>query len=129
MVATTQHKEGVFIMTHQFTPGFSTLAEEITCDRLPIEGSMPGWPAGSLLRNGPAQFEVGQQKYRHWFDGHISKLGEHFVALTEAPLPIEFDPKTLETVGVIHYDDRVTGQHSTPGRGQLDHQFFGQEQL
>jgi beta,beta-carotene 9',10'-dioxygenase len=69
MVATIQHKEGVFIMTHQFAPGFSTLAEEITCDRLPIEGSVPGWLAGSLLRNGPAQFEVGQQKYRHWFDG------------------------------------------------------------
>ena len=28
---------------------------------------------------------------------NISKLGENFVALTEVPLPVMFDPQTLET--------------------------------
>ena len=167
-------------MTGPFAGGFSTLTEEITADCLPVVGHVPGWLAGSLLRNGPAQFEVGERKYRHWFDGlamlhrfsfqegqvsyanrfiespaytkaretgkisygeyatdpcrsifkrvtsafappelggntnvNISKLGEGFVALTEVPLPIEFDPQTLETVGVIDFDDEVSGLNST----------------
>jgi carotenoid cleavage dioxygenase-like enzyme len=156
------------------------LEQEITCDRLPVEGKVPTWLAGSLLRNGPAQFEVGPHNYRHWFDGlamlhrfsfkngevsytnkflqspaytkakatgqisygefatdpcrsifkrvssvfsapelgsntnvNISKLGERFVALTETPLPIEFDPQTLETVGIIHFNDELVGLNST----------------
>jgi carotenoid cleavage dioxygenase-like enzyme len=56
-------------MSGQFARGFCTLEQEITCDRLPIKGAVPAWMTGSLLRNGPAQFEVGKHKYRHWFDG------------------------------------------------------------
>lgn len=167
-------------MTGPFAGGFSTLTEEITADRLPVEGRVPDWLAGSLLRNGPARFEVGERKYRHWFDGlamlhrfsfqqgqvsyanrfiespaytkaketgkisygeyatdpcrsifkrvtsafsppelgsntnvNISKLGEGFVALTEVPLPIEFDPQTLETAGIIDFDDGLKGLNST----------------
>ncbi|GHO97970.1 15,15' beta carotene dioxygenase [Reticulibacter mediterranei] len=166
-------------MPEQFAQGFTTLKEEIACDSLPVQGSIPTWLEGSLFRTGPAQFEVGQQRYRHWFDGlamlhsfsfqagavsyankflqspaykaaketgkisfgefatdpcrsifqrvasafssesgananvNISKMGEAFVALTEIPLPVEFDSRTLETVGVIHHDDGVAGQHST----------------
>src|SRR5579884_107061 len=149
-------------MTGKFRAGFTTLKEEISLDRLPMRGSVPAWLSGSLLRNGPAQFEVGKQRYRHWFDGlamlhrfsfhegevgyankflqspsykkaresgkisygefatdpcrsifqrvtaafsaesggnanvNISKIGEAFVALTEIPLPIEFDPRSEE---------------------------------
>ena len=35
----------------------------------PVTGSLPPWLSGTLLRNGPAQFEVGKDAYRHWFDG------------------------------------------------------------
>ena len=168
-------------MARQFAQGFSTLTEEMTSDRLPVEGRVPVWLAGSLLRNGPAQFEVGQHKYHHWLDGlamlhrftfnqgqvsyanrfiqspaytkaketgqisygefatdpcrsifkrvtsvfsapelgsntnvNISKLGERFVALTETALPVEFDPQTLETVGVIQFNDGLEGLNSTP---------------
>jgi beta,beta-carotene 9',10'-dioxygenase len=168
-------------MALHYTDGFSSLEQEITCDHLPVTGTLPVWLAGSLFRNGPAKFEVGTQQYRHWFDGlamlhrftfqagnvsyanafvqspaylkakkhgvisyrefatdpcralfkrvtseffpdgpgnntnvSISKLGERFVALTEIPLPIEFDPQTLETIGVIHYNDQIQGQQSTP---------------
>lgn len=163
-----------------YATGFTTLKEEIACDHLPVTGMVPLWLSGSLLRNGPAQFEVGSQKYRHWFDGlamlhrfafnngevsymnkflqtpnykkaretgkisysefatdpcrsifkrvtsafspqdssnagvNISKIGQNFVALTEIPLPVEFDPKTLETLGVLHFNDDVAGQHCTP---------------
>jgi carotenoid cleavage dioxygenase-like enzyme len=181
LVAITQHKEGVFDMSHQFVHGFSSQTQEITCDCLAVKGSVPQWLSGNLLRNGPAQFEVGPQQFRHWFDGlamlhrfsfhqgevsyankflqspafstaqktgkisyaefatdpcrsifkrvtsafsppelgsnanvNISKMGESFVALTETPLPVTFDPQTLETLGIVHHDDRLAGQHSTP---------------
>jgi carotenoid cleavage dioxygenase-like enzyme len=37
--------------------------------RLPVEGALPGWLAGALLRTGPAKFEAGARGYSHWFDG------------------------------------------------------------
>lgn len=153
--------------------GYSSLEQEIVLDRLPVSGNIPAWLEGSLLRNGPAKFEVGEQSYRHWFDGfsmlhrftfqqgqvsyanrflrsdsyvdsmreqHLSgsafgttdpckaifkktqsalinanvsvdqMVGE-FVAMTEAPVPVRFDPHTLDTLGVFEYDDRLTGHH------------------
>ncbi len=49
--------------------GFQTLDRETTIDRLPVTGTMPAWLGGSLYRNGPAKFEVGRERYAHWFDG------------------------------------------------------------
>jgi carotenoid cleavage dioxygenase-like enzyme len=31
---------------------------------------------------------------------NVARLGERFVAMTETPLPVQFDPETLETAGV-----------------------------
>jgi beta,beta-carotene 9',10'-dioxygenase len=53
----------------------------------------------------------------------VHKLAGRFVALTETPLPVEFDPETLETVGVLEYQDGVEGigtsphPHTDPGSG------------
>lgn len=38
---------------------------------------------------------------------NIAKIAEHFVALTEIPLPVRFDPQTLETLGVLDYQDAL----------------------
>ena len=38
---------------------------------------------------------------------NIAKLTDKFVALYETPLPIQFDPETLETLGVVNYDDKL----------------------
>ena len=51
-----------------FALGFTSLLEETRISDLPVEGRMPRWLAGTLLRNGPALFEVGD-KFNHWFDG------------------------------------------------------------
>jgi beta,beta-carotene 9',10'-dioxygenase len=32
-------------------------------------GSIPDWLTGTLLRVGPARYEWGPDRYRHWFDG------------------------------------------------------------
>jgi beta,beta-carotene 9',10'-dioxygenase len=150
------------------TLGFSTLEREVTVDELALTGALPSWLRGSLLRTGPAKFEAGAQRMRHWFDGlamlhrftiedgrvsygnrflqsrayrtardqeriaysefatdpcrslfkrvqtlfapestlsdnanvNVARLGERFVAMTETPLPVQFDPETLETAGV-----------------------------
>ncbi|XP_034411672.1 beta-carotene oxygenase 1, like [Cyclopterus lumpus] len=34
-----------------------------------VEGSIPSWLQGTLLRNGPGLFSVGSSQYNHWFDG------------------------------------------------------------
>jgi beta,beta-carotene 9',10'-dioxygenase len=49
--------------------GFTTLASETSVEELPVRGLVPAWLTGTLVRNGPAKFEVGDQKYNHWFDG------------------------------------------------------------
>lgn len=51
------------------TAGFDSLERETRVDQLPIEGRLPDWLRGSLLRTGPAKWEVGEQTMRHWFDG------------------------------------------------------------
>ncbi len=158
--------------------GLSTLDDEVTVDELPLSGELPAWLGGSLLRTGPAKFEVGQQRMRHWFDGlamlhrftvghgrvsygnrflesrsykaardqgriafgefatdpcrslfkrvqtlfssdalpdnanvNLVKLGERFIAMTETPLPVQFDGRTLETAGVRPY--RTPGELTT----------------
>jgi beta,beta-carotene 9',10'-dioxygenase len=42
---------------------------EVVLDDVPVHGELPDWLAGSLIRNGPGTFQVGQRRYRHWFDG------------------------------------------------------------
>jgi beta,beta-carotene 9',10'-dioxygenase len=52
-----------------FQLGFGKTENEIQVDRLPIQGKFPEWLHGSLIRNGPGTFHVGDETYRHWFDG------------------------------------------------------------
>lgn len=164
------------------TLGFSTLEREVVLDELPLTGEPPGWLSGSLLRTGPAKFEVGGRSMRHWFDGlamlhrftiergrvsygsrflesrsyraarergrmaygefatdpcrslfkrvqtlfsprslsdalpdnaniNVTRLGERFIAMTETPLSVQFDVRTLQAADVRPY--RVPGQLST----------------
>lgn len=148
--------------------GFQTLESEVTLDSLPVEGEVPAWLAGSLLRTGPAKFEAGERALNHWFDGlamlhrftfaegevsyanrflrsrayaeadengrlgysefatdpcrslyrrvvsafsptlsdngavNVGRVGDDFIAMTETPLPVVFDPRTLDAAGVAH---------------------------
>ncbi len=159
--------------------GFTTLQNEVSVDVLPLQGKVPDWLSGTLIRNGPAKFEVGKQSYNHWFDGlamlhkfsfmngnvsyrnrfirskayknaedtgkisfpefatdpcrsifsrvsamfsshttdntnvNITRVANRFIAMTETPIPVEFDPHTLETVGVIEYNDHISGRLTT----------------
>ncbi len=54
---------------HDLTAGFDSLSDETRVDRLPLEGRLPDWLQGSLVRTAPTKWEVGGQTMRHWFDG------------------------------------------------------------
>ncbi len=159
--------------------GFESLTRERHEPDLSVAGDLPDWLGGTLIRNGPAQFEVGDQDYNHWFDGHamlhafrlengtvgyrnrfletksrqealdegeivrsefatdpcmsifgrvmsvfnpkptdnasinVARLDDQYVALTATPLPVSFDPETLETAGVVDFADDVSVDTST----------------
>lgn len=161
--------------------GFESLREE-TQAPCPVEGTLPSWLHGTLVRTGPAQFEAGGVSMRHWFDGlamlrafrfdgrggrvtyanrflrsttyrrvhedgqltatefatdpcrsifgrvmsmfrgrgltdngnvNVGRLAGQYVARTETPLPVAFDPETLETLGVVDPGERVQGTITT----------------
>jgi carotenoid cleavage dioxygenase-like enzyme len=169
--------------------GFQTLDSELAATPLTVEGNFPPWLAGALLRTGPAKFEVGTSRYRHWFDGlamlhrfafadgavtytnryvdspayrsaqqngrityaefatdpcrslfrrvvtsfqspkfgenvnvNVLKFGDEFLAMSETPLPMVFDPATLETLGVgpsAPGQLTVAHPHQAPLSGEL----------
>lgn len=48
---------------------YRTVQEQVKPVEAQVEGVIPPWLNGSLLRNGPAMYEVGPEAYKHWFDG------------------------------------------------------------
>lgn len=50
------------------THGFGD-SPEVELDDVAVRGIVPDWLEGTLLRNGPGTFQVGERRYRHWFDG------------------------------------------------------------
>ncbi|MFB6270820.1 MAG: carotenoid oxygenase family protein [Halobacterium sp.] len=152
--------------------GFESADTEHDAVGLRVEGDLPDWLDGRLLRNGPGKFETGDgERFAHWFDGLaylrafafsdggvelttrflrtdeyravveegslaagqfgtqaggtlLSRLkdailpastdnanvnvlcaGGDFVALTEVPTQVAFDPETLATRGEWAFDD------------------------
>jgi carotenoid cleavage dioxygenase len=49
--------------------GYASTPPRLDCAELAIEGRWPRELEGTLYRNGPARHEVGDLRYRHWFDG------------------------------------------------------------
>jgi beta,beta-carotene 9',10'-dioxygenase len=50
--------------------GFRSLTQETPEPvQLAVQGELPRWLEGALLRTGPSKFEVGACTYNHWFDG------------------------------------------------------------
>jgi carotenoid cleavage dioxygenase-like enzyme len=148
--------------------GFDSLDQETHLQGLPVSGELPRWLQGSLIRTGPAKWDLGSRTMNHWFDGlamlhrfsfadggvsyasrfletkayravketgeiaysefatdpcrslyqrvtsmfspnltdnpnvNLGKLGERFIAMTETPIPVQFDPDTLAAAGVAY---------------------------
>lgn len=172
--------------------GFHSLTAEQDGYSPTVEGTVPGWLSGTLVRNGPGRFEVGGNRVNHWFDGlamlrryafddgavtysnrflrtrayedamdgrltgqfgtdtrsrwqrlreflgslsppeptdnanvHVARIDGEYVALTETPRRVAFDPETLATRGEFTFEDdlpeHVTAAHlvDDPHREEL----------
>ncbi len=101
----------------KFDQGLTSLEREIEIDHLPVSGKLPLWLSGTLVRNGPAKFEVGTQKYRHWFDGLAMLHGFHLqrgrVFLTSTGFCKANDYKISTAKGKIAYSTFAT-DHAAP---------------
>lgn len=169
---------GAAMFTHfkRHPQAIAELQEELSNVPLQVQGKIPAWLSGSLLRNGPVNVSINGKTNKHWFDGlamlhafsfqdgkvqytnkflrteaykavfeegtldyegfasdpcrslfkrfftwfipdsevplhnanvNIGKLADQYVALTEVPLPVRFDPHTLETLGVLDFQDAL----------------------
>ena len=38
---------------------------------------------------------------------NLARIGERYIAMTETPMPVEFDPETLDTIGHLEYADKL----------------------
>ncbi|MCA9652266.1 MAG: carotenoid oxygenase family protein [Myxococcales bacterium] len=147
---------------------------------LSVEGELPSWLHGDLVRTCPALFEKGPWRARHLFDGlgmlyaftvadgtvryrnrmlrgqqwarieagrgwhaswadgpqrswlrrivqplppstdnanvNVCRVGDDYVAMTETPHQLRFDPRTLQTLGPKRYEDELG-----PGVGMIAH--------
>jgi beta,beta-carotene 9',10'-dioxygenase len=167
--------------TSDYSLGFKEPAGEISVSELPVEGALPSWLSGSLVRLTPTRFEAEGVELNHWFDGqamlhgfginngkvsytnrwlrsrqleamegegriryrefatdpcrsifkrfmtlfkpdgqftdngvvNLTKLGDEYLALTETPLPVRFDPETLRTLGISDWASEIPGLLTT----------------
>jgi carotenoid cleavage dioxygenase-like enzyme len=44
---------------------------------------------------------------------NLARIGERYIAMTETPMPIEFDPETLGTIGHLKYADSLKAHVTT----------------
>jgi beta,beta-carotene 9',10'-dioxygenase len=44
---------------------------------------------------------------------NLVRIGERYIAMTETPMPIQFDPETLETQGALEYADKLKAHVTT----------------
>ena len=63
--------------------GLTSLSGEQETVRAEVHGQIPSWLRGTLIRNGPARWDAGADRMRHWFDGfamlHAFKLDQQGV--------------------------------------------------
>lgn len=163
-----------------YTAGFESQEKTGQFSDLSVSGAIPEWLTGSLIRTAPGKFEVGDESYRHWFDGlallhafqfdrgrvdyasrylksesyklakrenrivhsgfgtdpcrsifkrfmqlftepettdngnvNVGRLADKYVAMTETPMPVAFDPETLETDGRVEFPNDIPGDLTT----------------
>jgi|SRR5215207_9043492 len=44
---------------------------------------------------------------------NLARIGERYIAMTETPMPVEFDAETLDTLGHLEYGDGLRGHVTT----------------
>lgn len=70
-------------------------------------GGFASDPCRSLFKKFVTFFIPNSNPTTHNANVNVAKLADEYVALTEVPLPVKFDRKTLETLGVLDYQDEL----------------------
>lgn len=68
-------------------------------------GGFAADPCRSLFKQFLTFFISDSHPAIHNANVNVAKLADEYVALTEVPLPVKFDRNTLETLGVLDYQD------------------------
>ena len=55
--------------TDAYLGGFADLTDEVRVDALAVNGAIPTWLSGALVRVTPAQKQFADRSVGHWFDG------------------------------------------------------------
>ena len=56
-------------MAARYALGFTSQPNEVAPTTLAVQGTIPDWLEGTLLRVGPSVWELGSSSFRHWIDG------------------------------------------------------------
>ena len=56
-------------MDPDYRIGLESIEREYDRVECPVDGEIPTWLSGTLYRNGPGRFDVGDDTVDHWFDG------------------------------------------------------------
>lgn len=68
------------LLNKPFLSGYQSAAQTSYQGKVSLKGKLPKALQGTLFRNGPAQHEIGDFRYQHWFDGdgmiHAYQLGD-----------------------------------------------------
>ncbi|NDJ53577.1 MAG: carotenoid oxygenase family protein [Chloroflexi bacterium] len=71
-------------------------------------------PCVSLFKRVFSVFSpISEDEFSNNANVNISVVADQVVALTEVPVPMAFDPQTLETVGVVDWEDDLQAQTGT----------------
>ncbi|XGW14878.1 hypothetical protein V3C99_000842 [Haemonchus contortus] len=57
---------------------FENFENATTPQECQMIGSIPSWLHGTMVRNGPGMFKIGDTEYKHWFDGMAYIQRYHF---------------------------------------------------
>lgn len=97
-----------------YSPGFRSLDAEHDDLALDVDGEIPAWLSGSLVRNGPGKFEVGGERVEHWFDG-LAML--HKFRFEEGQNGVTYSNRFLRTDAYREAvkEGRLTSQFATSG--------------
>ena len=71
--------------------------------KLQINGTLPQWLRGTLLRTGSGKYEYGKHKYNHAFDGYAKLSRFHFTADGDLVFSTRFvDTGVLKVCDVLY---------------------------
>jgi len=91
--------------------GFHSVTAEHTDVAVDVEGQIPSWLEGTLIRNGPGRFDTAGGTVNHWFDGLAMLRAYRFADGT-----LRYTNRLLRTEASAAADrGQLTGQFATDG--------------